>query len=314
MRPYCFLFLIFSCAYAGDEVVVVQQVQAANASIARGAYGDAIQQLLLALRGARRSGARPAMGIILNDLGYAYRVTGRCQDAIDILGSAVRIQGDSPNARVSAVNLLASYLDCGQSARAERYWERNGKPRAAASTDEGAAALWAAGATVEAVRKHYADSEALYTKAISMWDHDPGRRLNLVLAHTSRGVERAYLGRLDDARADAADTRDVVAVLARADPGTRSSALNNMGVVALIDGRLEDAAGKFAEARAILDGCSNCSSMPVILANYAECLRKMGKSRAARQARREAGEAARLRGRESRGESVDISTFGAFPR
>jgi len=304
---------------AGSDSAAASHIQSANQLLARNEFDQAIKELLPVVRSAKHFGiADQTVGVALNDLGYSYRMVGRCQDAIGVLTEAKRILDNTAVQpaliETSSINLLASYLECGESSRAAKYWARSLAPLAA-RPGVNLAPLWAAGGTALSARKRYAESDALYTQAITIWEREPRENLaRLVVARSSRGVARAYLGRMEEAKADAARCEDSLSSLSALPASIRAIVFNNIGLTYLMSGLLDKAGRDFVWALASLENSPACSCGPMILANYAALLKDTGHSEAAKETRREAKELSRRLANESIGPTVDISALGIFGR
>lgn len=304
---------------AGSDSAATAHIQSANQLLARNEFDQAIKELLPVVRSAKQLGiADHTVGVALNDLGYSYRMVGRCQDAISVLTEAKRILDKTAVqpalVATSSINLLASYLECGESSRAAKYWTRSVAPLAA-RPGVNLAPVWAAGGTALMARKHYAESDALYTQAITIWEREPGGNLaRLVVARSNRGVARAYLGRMEEANTDAARSEDSLSSLSGLPPSIRAIVFNNIGLTYLMS-RLLDKAGKdFRWALASLEHSPGCLCGPMILANYAVLLKDTGHSEAAKETQRKAKELSRRLASESIGPTVDVSALGIVGR
>ena len=277
------LCMIFWCDLrAADEVSLHERIQAARVLISDREFNASIRHLLPTLAKARQDGANPnTIGEILNDLGYSYRMLGQCNDAIGALTTSVELIRSSPGRQISAINLAASLLECGQARRAEGLWRTLLAPLATTSPDVAGAPLWAAGATIQAFRGHYAISEALYTEAITGWQQAASDdSVRLALARIGRGVVLAYLGRLREASEDAVEWP----AIQDAPASTRAAALANIALVHFLAGRLKDAHALFEKALASLGPSPGCPCAATIWANYAALLHRMGDARASKAA------------------------------
>jgi tetratricopeptide (TPR) repeat protein len=314
-----FEFVLLSCSlsWAGSDSAALTHIQAARGLLARNEFDKAINELLPVVRSAKQLGiADQTVGVALNDLGYSYRMVGRCRDAIGVLTEAKRILDKTAAQpaliQTNGINLLASYLECGDSSRAAKYWARSLAPLAARPGLD-RAPLWAAGGTALTTRKRYAESDALYTQAITIWEREPGKNLErLVVARSNRGVDRAHLGRMEEAITDAARSEESLLSLTRLPPSIRAIVFNNMGLIYLMSGQFDKAGKDLESALASLEHSPGCQCGPMILANYALLLRDTGRAQAAKETQRQARELARRLGSESAGATVDISAFGAF--
>ena len=315
------LVLLLPCLLlrAGDDSEVLRHIDSANRSMARKQFQEAVSDLLPAVRLAKSPGAsKEELGVLLNDLGYAYRRLGRCQDAIGVLAEEMqgwdRRQIPLDQARVGGTNLLQSYLDCGDRKSAARLWTRTLAPMAAKldPLNPGLAALLAADALVQCVRKHYPESEKLWTRAIVIWERQRGsNRDGISTARSNRAVARAYLGRMDAAVRDADESLDELRSANGLDAPVRAVVLNNIAVVYLMHRQFDQAADCLAEAIAILNR-TPVPSAPEILANFALLLRRTGRLKEAKSAQLHAQELASERVRASIGQTIDATEFNPF--
>jgi hypothetical protein len=111
--------------YASDNPDQHCFMDSANRSLRSRQFDRAINDLILALRVAKRERAsNESVSAILSNLGYSYRMLGRCGDAVTVLTEEMRgwdlgiVALDQ--ARFAGINLLQSYLDCGESRSAAR--------------------------------------------------------------------------------------------------------------------------------------------------------------------------------------------------
>jgi tetratricopeptide (TPR) repeat protein len=260
--------------------------------------------------------ADATLGVAWSDLGFAYRMIGRCWDATGALKEAEstfrRVPQSGALIRANGVSLLAGYLECGELDLASKYWSRTLAPLAESSDvpDMERAPLWAAGGTLESARKHYAASEALYAKAIAAWEREPARRADrLMVALIHRGVDRAYLHQTEAAKLDADRAAGSLPVLTSLAPSMRISAFNNLGLIYLMGRHFDDAAIWFIRSINGLQEFPHCQCAPIVLGNYAEYLRQTGNAKEAGRIRGMAEEAGRKAARESAGGTVDVSSF-----
>lgn len=317
------LAIILPCLvlHAGDDLDVLRRLDSANRSIERNDFQEAINDLLSAARLAKRQGAsNDTVGALLGDLGYAYRMVGRCRDAISVLveemQGADRGQIPPDQARVGGINLVQSYLDCGEIKRAADLWTKTLAPMAARIDLYGPdlATLLAAGALVHGIAKHYGESEELWTRVIAIWESQPGANRNRIsAARANRGVARAYLDQMKDAIDDADQSLKELESDGGLEPPLRAVVLNNNAVVYLMGRRFDRAEECFERALAIVDR-TPIHSAPEILANYAFLLRNTGRRREAKAAQLRSQQLASQRGRASIGQTVDVADFGAVWR
>ena len=301
-----------------DDFEVLRRIDSANRSIAQRQFQKAIDDLLPAMRLGKRQGAsEQALGAALIDLGYAYRMLGRCRDAIGALTGAMRYWDRGyvslDQARAAGISLLASYLECGDSEPAARFWTRTLAPMALKfdSLSPDLAGILAVGALVQEVRKQYADSEQLYTRAIGIWEREPEiNRDKITVAQSHRAVMRAHLRRMANAIDDAGESLEELARTKALEPPARAVVLNNVAVVYLMDRRFDQAGDCLKRAVGIADR-TPIRSAPEIFANYALLLRKTGHREAAKVAQFRADDLAVQRVHGSIGQTVDISEFNA---
>jgi tetratricopeptide (TPR) repeat protein len=300
---------------AGDSEAL-RRIDSANRSIAQKQFQRAVDELLPAMRPEKRQGmSEQAMGAALIDLGYAYRMLGRCHDAIGPLTEAMsrweRGRILLGQARVAGINLLESYLECGQNKPAARFWTGTLAPMALKfdPLSPDLAAILAAGALAQEVRKQYADSEDLWSRAIGIWQRAPEiNRDKIAGARSNRAIVRAYLGRIREAIDDAGESLAELAGRNGLEPPEWAAVLNNIAVVYIMDRRFDRAGDCLERAVAIVKRAPTRSA-PEIFANYAFVLRKTGRSEEANAAQFRSNELAFERGRASAGQTVDIGEF-----
>ena len=137
-------------------------IDSANRSLHSRQFDRAINYLIRALRVAKREKAsNETVSAILNNLGYSYRQLGRCGDAVTVLTEEMRgwdrgmVSLDQ--ARSAGINLLQSYLNCGESRSAARSWNKTLAPIARKLNPDSPAlaSLLAAGALATSAVKHY---------------------------------------------------------------------------------------------------------------------------------------------------------------
>ena len=179
-------------------------IDSANRSLRSRQFDRAINDLIPALRVAKRERAsNETVSAILNNLGYSYRQLGRCGDAVTVLTEEMRgwdrgmVSLD--HARFAGINLLQSYLNCGESRSAARSWSKILVPMARKLNPDSPAlaSLLAAGALATLAVKHYQESVTLYNEAITIWEEQPENfRDRICSARSSRAVAHAYLGKI----------------------------------------------------------------------------------------------------------------------
>lgn len=318
------IFLSTATAHTEADPVYLRQMQSARQSLADNRFDDAIGELLPALHEARKGTSKQAVGAILNDLGFAYRMLGRCQDAIDVLTPALRTweEIDAPPAwvRVTGLNLMASHLDCGDSRRAATLWNKALAPIAARldPSDPDLAGLLSAGALVQSVRREYAASESLYSRVIETCERQSreGRenRDALVVAQSGRALARAYLGRMEEAAGDATTALSLLESPSGLSRSMYATMLNNIGLVYLLAQQYDRARPCLERAVALLDESPKFQTAPMILENYALLLRRTGQNESAKVVQERArGLSVRL-GFQKSAPTVDAGALGGFGR
>ena len=90
-------------------------IDSASRSLRSRQFDRAINDLIPALRVAKRERAsNETVSAILSNLGYSYRMVGRCGDAVTVLTEEMRAWDRGmvavDQARFSGINLLQSYL------------------------------------------------------------------------------------------------------------------------------------------------------------------------------------------------------------
>jgi tetratricopeptide (TPR) repeat protein len=313
------LFVPHMRAAGPPENEFSRRIAAANGSLQKDRFAEAIGVLRPALRQAEQFGVGDyRVAVALNKLGYAYRMLGRCVDSIRLLRRAMAIwkTADAPPAfeRFGGLNLLASYLECGDSDSAARLWTKTLAPLAGslAPESEDRASLYTAGAQVWIVRKQYDEAEALLTAAIAVWEKDAAQHAaHLRVARSNRGVERAYLGRFEEAITDVEAARKTLPSSDEKAAPFDATVLNNVGLVYLMNRQYDSARPCFVRAVSILERTGDSQEAPAILANYALLLRKTGEAKAAVQMQDRARQTALRLGRLSEGQAVDVSELRA---
>jgi len=295
-------------------------IDSASRSLRSRQFDRAINDLIPALRIAKRERAsNETVSAILNDLGYAYRMVGRCGDAVTVLTEEMRAWDRGmvavEQARFAGINLLQSYFDCGDSRSAARSWSKSLEPIARKLSPSPALAnLLAAGGLATLAVKHYQESISLFNKAIRIWEEQPENYQDRICsARSNRAVACAYFGQLL-AAVDEADR-----VLKKLDSGiamepvVRVAALNNIGVVYLMDKRFTKAEDCLQRALAVGDGVPLLCE-PDVAVNYALLLRQTGRERAAAAAQLRAQEVfSRCRGK-TRSQTIDASEIDSFAK
>ena len=295
-------------------------IDSASRSLRSMQFDRAINDLIPALRIAKREGAsNDTVSAILGDLGYAYRMVGRCGDAVTVLTEEMhgweRGMVSVDQARVAGINLLQSYLDCGENRSAASSWDKTIVPiaRKLNPGSPALASLLAAGALATSAGKHYQETINLYNEAIAIWEEQPENyQARICSARSNRAVAHAYLGKIlgaiDDADRALKELDSGIAM----EPGVRAAVLNNIAVVYLMDKRFDKAENCLQRALVLVDGASLFCG-PQVVANYALLLRQTGRKRAAAVAHLRAQELysqGRGRGISQTIDASEIDSFG----
>lgn len=307
--------------YASDNPDLRFFIDSANRSLRSRQFDRAINDLIPALRIAKREKAsNETVGVILNNLGYSYRQVGRCGDAVTVLTEEMRgwdrgmVSLDQ--ARFAGINLLQSYLNCGESRSAAHSWNKTLVPIARKLNPDSPAlaSLLAAGALATSAVKHYQESLNLYNQAIAIWEEQPENyRDRICSARSNRAVAHAYLGEIlagiDDADRALKELDSAIAM----EPAVRAAALNNIAVVYLMDKRFTKAEDCLQRALALVDGASLLCE-PQVVANYAFLLRQTGRKRAAAAAQLRAQELYSQRRGNAGSQTIDASEIDSFAK
>ena len=314
------LFIVAtSLVYASDNPDLRRFIDSANRSLRSKQFDRAIDDLIPALRVAKRERAsNETVSAILNDLGYAYRQVGRCGDAVTVLTEEMRgwdrgiVSLDQ--ARFAGINLLQSYLDCGESRSAARLWSKTLIPIARKLNPDSPAlaSLFAAGALATSAVKHYQESVNLDNEAIAIWEEQPENYRDIICsARSNRAVAHAYLGEILAAIADADRALKELDSAIHMEPAVRAAALNNIAIAYLMDKRFTKAEDCLQRALALADGASLLCE-PQVVANYAFLLRRTGRNRAAAAAQSRAQELYSQRRGKTGSQTIDVSEINAF--
>jgi tetratricopeptide (TPR) repeat protein len=296
-------------------------IDSANRSLHSRQFDRAINDLIRALRVAKREKAsNETVSAILNNLGYSYRQLGRCGDAVTVLTEEMRgwdrgmVSLDQ--ARSAGINLLQSYLNCGESRSAARSWSKTLAPMARKLNPDSPAlaSLLAAGALATLAVKHYQESVDLCNDAITIWEGQPENyRDRICSVRSNRAVAHAYLGEIlaaiDDADRALKELDSAIAM----EPAVRAAALNNIAVVYLMDKRFTKAEECLQRALALVDGASLLCE-PQVVANYAFLLRQTGRNRAAAAAQLRAQELYSQRRGKTGSQTIEASEFDSFAK
>ena len=307
--------------YASDNPDLRFFIDSANRSLRSRQFDRAINDLIPALRIAKREKAsNETVGVILNNLGYSYRQVGRCGDAVTVLTEEMRgwdrgmVSLDQ--ARFAGINLLQSYLNCGESRSAAHSWNKTLVPIARKLNPDSPAlaSLLAAGALATSAVKHYQESLNLYNQAIAIWEEQPENyRDRICSARSNRAVAHAYLGEIlagiDDADRALKELDSAIAM----EPAVRAAALNNIAVVYLMDKRFTKAEDYLLRGLALVDGASLLCE-PQVVANYAFLLRQTGRKRAAAAAQLRAQELYSQRRGNAGSQTIDASEIDSFAK
>jgi tetratricopeptide (TPR) repeat protein len=305
--------------YASDNPDLRCLVDSANRSLRSRQFDRAINDLIPALRVAKRERAsNETVSAILINLGYSYRQVGRCGDAVTVLTEEMRgwdrgtVSLDQ--ARFAGINLLQSYLNCGESRSAARSWNKTLVPIARKLNPDSPAlaSLLAAGALAKSAVKHYRESVNLYNEVIAIWEEQPENyRDRICSARSNRAVSHAYLGEILAAIEDADRALKELDSAIAMEPAVRAAALNNIGVVYLMDKRFTKAEDCLQRALALVDGASLLCE-PQVVANYAFLLRQTGRKRAAAAAQLRVQELYSQRRGKARSQTIDASEIDSF--
>ncbi len=311
--------IVVTSLYANDNPDLRYFIDSANRSLLSRQFDRAIHDLISALRVAKRERAsNETVSSILINLGYSYRMLGRCGDAVTVLTEEMRGWDRGmvalDQARFAGINLLQSYLDCGESRSAVRSWRKTLIPIARKLNPDSPAlaSLLAAGALATSAVKHYQESVNLYDEAITIWEEQPeDYRDRICSARGNRAVAHAYLGEIlaaiDDADRALKELDSAIAM----EPAVRAVALNNIAVVYLMDKRFTKAEDCLQRALALVDGASLLCE-PQVVANYAFLLRQTGRKRAAAAAQLRAQELSFQRRGKTGSQTIDASEIDSF--
>jgi len=294
-------------------------IDSATRSLRSRQFERAINDLIPALRIAKRERAsNETVSALLSNLGYSYRMVGRCGDAVTILTEEMRAWDRGmvalDQARFAGINLLQSYFDCGESRSAARLWSKTLKPIARELNPDSPvlASLLAAGALATLAMKHYQESVSLYNEAITIWEEQPENYPDRICsARSSRAVAHAYLGNLPAAVDEAERALKELDSGTAMDTAVRAVTLNNIAVVYLMDKRFTKAEDCLQRALALADGASLLCE-PEVAANYAFLLRQTGRKRAAAAAQLRAQELSAQRHGKTGSQTVDASEVDSF--
>jgi tetratricopeptide (TPR) repeat protein len=307
--------------YASDNPDLRFSIDSANRSLRSRQFDRAINDLIPALRIAKRERAsNETMSAILINLGYSYRQVGRCGDAVTVLTEEMRgwdrgmVSLDQ--ARFAGINLLQSYLKCGESRSAAHSWYKTMVPIARKLNPDSPAlaSLLAAGALATSAVKHYQESVNLSNEAITIWEEQPENyRDRICSARSNRAVAYAYLGKIRAAVDDADRALKELDSAIAMELGVQAAALNNIAVVYLMDKRFTEAQDCLQRALALVDGASLLCE-PQVVANYVFLLRQTGRKRAAAAAQWRAQELySQCRGK-ARSQTIDASEIDSFAK
>jgi tetratricopeptide (TPR) repeat protein len=305
--------------YANDNPDLRCFIDSASRSLRSRQFDRAIDDLIPALRVAKRERAsNETVSAILSNLGYSYRMVGRCGDAVTVLTEEMRgwdrgmVAVDQ--ARFAGIDLLQSYLDCGENRSAARLWSKTLIPIARKLNPDSPAlaSLLAAGALATSAAKHYRESVTLYNEAIAIWEEQPEKYWGrLCSARSNRAVAHAYLGEIltavDDADRALKDLDSAIPM----EPALRVAALNNIAVVYLMDKRFTKAEDCLQRALALVDGAPLLGE-PAVAANYAFLLRQTGRKTAAAAAQLRAQELSSQRRGKTGSQTIDASEIDSF--
>jgi tetratricopeptide (TPR) repeat protein len=307
--------------YASDSPDLRYFIDSASRSLRSRQFDQAITDLIPALRVAKRERAsNETVSTILNNLGYSYRQVGRCEDAVTVLTEEMRgwdrgmVSLDQ--ARFAGINLLQSYLNCGENRRAARSWNKALVPIARKLNPDSPAlaSLLAVGSLATSAVKHYQESINLSNEAIAIWEEQPENyRDRICSARSNRAVANAYLGKIRAAVDDADRALKELDPAIAMEPAVQAAALNNIAVVYLMDKRFTRAEDCLQRALALLDG-SPLLCEPQVVANYVFLLRQTGRKRAAAAAQLRAQELYSQRRGRARSQTIDASEIDSFAK
>jgi tetratricopeptide (TPR) repeat protein len=217
-------------------------------------------------------------------------------------------------ARFAGIDLLQSYLDCGQSRSAARLWSKTLIPIARKLNPDSPAlaSLLAAGALATSAAKHYRESVNLSNEAITIWEEQPETYWDRICsARSTRAVARAYLGEILAAADDADRALKELDSAIPMEPAVRVAALNNIAVVYLRDKRFTKAEDCLQRALTLVDGATLLCE-PAVAANYAFLLRQTGRKTAAASAQLRAQELSSQRRGKTGSQIIDASEIHSF--
>jgi tetratricopeptide (TPR) repeat protein len=305
--------------YANDNPDLRGFIDSANRSLRSRQFDRAINDLIPALRVAKRERAsNETVSAILSSLGHSYRMAGRCGDAVTVLTEEMRGWDRGmvalDQARFAGIDLLQSYLDCGESRSAARLWSKTLIPiaRKLSPDSPDLASLLAAGALATSALKHYQESIHPYNDAITIWEEQPETYSDRICsARIGRAVARAYRGEIlaavDDADRALKELDSAIAM----EPAVRVIALNNIAVVYLMDKRFTKAEDCLQRALVLVYGAPLLCE-PAVAANYAFLLRQTGRKTAAAAAQLRAQELSSQRRGKTGSQTIDASEIDSF--
>lgn len=247
-------------------------------------------------------------------------MAGRCGDAVTVLTEEMRGWDRGivalDQARFAGINLLQSYLDCGESRSAARSWSKTLIPIARKLNPDSPAlaSLLAAGALATAAVKHYQESVHLYDEAIAIWEEQPENYMDRICsARSNRAVAHAYLGEIPAAVDDADRALKELDSATAMERAITAIALNNMAVVYLMDKRFTKAEDCLQRALALAAGASLFCE-PQVTANYASLLRQTGRKKASAAAQLRAQELSAQRRGKSGSQIIDVGEIDSFAK
>ena len=304
---------------ASDNPDLRSLIDSASRSVRSRQFDQAINDLISALRVAKRERAsNETVSAILSNLGYSYRMVGRCGDAVTVLTEEMRAWDRGmvavDQARFSGINLLQSYLDCGERRSAARSWSKTLEPIARKLNPDSPAlaSLLAAGALATLAVKHYQESVTLYNEAITIWEEQPENyRDRICSARSNRAVAHAHLGKILAAVDEADRALEELDSGIAMEPAVRAVTLNNIAVVYLMDKRFTKAEDCLQRAMALIDGAPLLCE-PEVVANYAFLLRQTGRKRAAAAAQLRAQELSSQRRGKAGSQIIDAGEIDSF--
>jgi tetratricopeptide (TPR) repeat protein len=278
-------------------------------------FPEAEKILTAALAEAQRvNPADPAIGVALNNLGFAYHAEGKYLEAEQtyrrsLLALERALGPDHPYlARTVLLNLSELYLETGRDDKAERLLERAlailrrgaPDPEALVSVEDGLAAVYVHRGRLESARPLLDDALALCMKSLGPQHPRTAAALNNLAAW-------AFMtGRREEA---AGYSRRALAILepqAAQQPAELARVLTNLALFASSAGSPAEAEAYLARAIAVAEPAlgEGHPLLGPILRTYADALRRMHKNREAKAAERRAE---RIQARNARDNALGLT-------